>query len=349
MSRETTVNNMSFADAAKRNWYLSVKSPSPKQTLSVRFEDGKEYKYLGTGKVDVGDPVVIDYGGATSYKMGNVVKTEDGITIKRTHALKPLFTFSTDPDKTAIRKNAEYIVGMESVDDIKAYFVEEYYSYSTSNVGKFRPVDHLLSGVLNAISVVAFPELARDDALNLAKQFLSKEKAIPAFMFGPKYAKMFFGYSIVPFDEKIQDEVILTGFYPGWDSYLKSFDFQALADMAPNFETTWGEDKLTFCLYFDKGNSSLEKYMAKRKDFAEMTNELVFRSALSILIRGGFTNLLRAALSVEMPIKGFYQKLIEFAEEIGSTECSKLLKQTDYEHKVFEKVTVEKKVKAKDK
>lgn len=70
MSRETTVNNMSFADAAKLNWYLSVKSPSPKQTLSVRFEDGKEYKYLGTGKVNKGDPVLIDFGGGKQLHDG---------------------------------------------------------------------------------------------------------------------------------------------------------------------------------------------------------------------------------------------------------------------------------------
>ena len=64
MTREKTINSASFAEAAKKNWFLSVKSPSPKQTLSIRFEDGKEYKYLGTGKVNVGDPVLIDFGGA---------------------------------------------------------------------------------------------------------------------------------------------------------------------------------------------------------------------------------------------------------------------------------------------
>ena len=69
------------------------------------------------------------------------------------------------------------------------------------------------------------------------------------------------------------------------------------------------------------------------------TNELVFRSALSMLIRGGCVNLLKAALAVEMPIKGFYQKLIAFADEIGSTSCAVLLKSEDYEHKVFEKAS----------
>ena len=122
MSRETTVNNMSFADAAKLNWYLSVKSPSPKQTLSVRFEDGKEYKYLGTGKVNKGDPVLIDFGGASSYMMGNVSATESGITIKRTHALKPLFAFSTNPDKAELKANSKGVKDLVEVDDAAGCF-----------------------------------------------------------------------------------------------------------------------------------------------------------------------------------------------------------------------------------
>ncbi|MBQ1663183.1 MAG: hypothetical protein II057_01360, partial [Clostridia bacterium] len=104
MNATATVNASPFSESAKKNWYLSVKPASPKQTLSVKCANGKTYKYLGTGKVNVGDPVVIDFGGGTSYMMGNVTATENGITIKRTHALKPLFTFTTDPDKAAIKK-----------------------------------------------------------------------------------------------------------------------------------------------------------------------------------------------------------------------------------------------------
>ena len=149
MSRETTVNNMSFADAAKLNWYLSVKSPSPKQTLSVRFEDGKEYKYLGTGKVNKGDPVLIDFGGATSYMMGNVVATENGITIKRTHALKPLFAFSTDPGKSELKENSKGVKGLVEIGDVAGFFP------STYTEDEFRIVDFLVLGVLNAITVIA--------------------------------------------------------------------------------------------------------------------------------------------------------------------------------------------------
>ena len=151
MEIQRTVNANGIKDAGGKDWYLSVKPASPKQTLSVRFEDGKQYKYLGTGKVNVGDPVVIDFGGATSYMMGNVSAAEDGITIKRSHALKPLFTFSAGPDKTEIKKNAEGIRGLEEVKDVAGFFAD---TPGQMNEDRFRVVDYLVGGVLNAITVI---------------------------------------------------------------------------------------------------------------------------------------------------------------------------------------------------
>ena len=69
----------------------------------------------------------------------------------------------------------------------------------------------------------------------------------------------------------------------------------------------------------------LEKLINENKDFACFYNELIFRSALSLIIRGGFVNLLRAALGVHMPIGSFYEKLMAFSKEIGSTHCFELL------------------------
>ena len=54
MDREYTVNSMSFKDAANEKWYLSMKLASPKETLEVKFHDGKSYKFLGTGQVKRG-------------------------------------------------------------------------------------------------------------------------------------------------------------------------------------------------------------------------------------------------------------------------------------------------------
>ena len=337
MSRENTFNNRSFAETGKKKWYLSVKSPSPKQTLSVRFEDGKEYKYLGTGKINVGDPVIIDFGGATSYMMGNVAKTEDGITIKRTHALKPLFAFSTDPGKPELKENSKGVKDLVEVGDVAGFFPS---TFGAATEDEFRVVDFLALGVLNAITVIAYQELSTSDSIREAREFLAKEKPVPGIVFSKAFTDTYYGYYMSGLRHADSAEVSLTGMYPGWADDLLGCSFWASEEYKDlKIETDWNDNKTAYYLYFTNGSKKLAKYFTECAEFQAITNELVFRSALSVLIRGGCVNLLKAALSVEMPINGFYQKLIAFADEIGSTECSALLKNEDYEHKVFEKAS----------
>lgn len=335
MSRETTVNNITFKEAAKKNWFLSLKSPSPKQTLTVYFADGKEYKYLGTGRVSKGDPVLIDFGGASSYMMGNVVATENGITIKRTHALKPLFAFSTDPGKSELKENSKGVKGLVEIGDVAGCFSSNPYA-CTEN--EFRVVDFLVSSALNAITVIAYPELSTPDSIKEAREFLAKEKPVPGLVFSKPFTDAYYGYRAPGLRSADSSEVAFTGFYPGWDEELLGCAFWNSDEYKDlKIETEWDDRKMVYYLYFLNGSKKREKYFSTCEEFKTFTNELVFRSALSVLIRGGCVNLLKAALSVEMPIKGFYKKLIAFADEIGSTECSSLLKSVDYENKVFEK------------
>ena len=341
MRREETISALPFTESSVKNWYLSSKPASPKQTLSVRFQDGKQYKYLGTGKVNVGDPVLIDFGGATSYMMGNVVKAEKGILIDKEEALKPLFSFSTDPGKAEVKENAEGIKKLEEIDEVASFFDT---GAGASNEEKFRIIDYLITGVLNAITVIAFPKLSSDSTINEAKAFLAQEKPIPSIVFSKAFTDPYYGvwFDILRYADCA--EVAFTGHYPGWEndllncSFWESQEFKSL-----QLETEWNSKETAYYLYFKDGSRELEEYFSSCKEFMAITNELVMRSALSILIRGGFVNLLNAALSVEMPIKGFYQKLISFADEINSTECSKLLKSVDYENKTFPKIILEKK------
>ena len=341
MRRETTINSIPFAEAGKKNWFLSVKSASPKQTLSVCFADGKEYKYLGTGKVAEGNPVVIDYGGATSYMMGNVVKVEDGIKIKRDYALRPLFTFSTDPGKTEIRSN---VIGMQKLEEIEDVFNQFSQGENVDHSEEFRIVDFLILGVLNALTVIAYPDLSPAEKVVEAKAFLAEEKPIPGIVFGRAFTDKYYGEIFAECRYAEFSEVILTGHYPGWKEDLLSCGFWESEEFKNlEIDTDWNNEETAYFLYFYDGSNAMEKYFSECEEFRAITNELVFRSALSVLIRGGFTNLLKAALSVEMPIKSFYQKLIQFADEIGSTECGELLKSTDYENKTFEPLVIAKK------
>ena len=334
MDREKTINAKPFGETAGKKWYLSMRPASPKETLEVEFEDGKAYKFLGTGQVRVGDPVVIDYGGASSYKMGNVIRKEKGVTIKRTHALKPLFTFTTSPGKTEIKKNLAGIVEMNKPEDVSQFFDG---FYLDRNNDRFHVVDQLVGSVLNAISVVAFPDLAGDKAVIKAKMFLAEEKSVPGFVFGREFTGTYFAADS---DAPIQAETAetsFTGFYPGWKKDLLECEVWKAKELSDIYKD-WDERDQAYYLYYTKGTKALEDLFNNNADFRKMTSELVFRSALSILIRGGFKNLLEAALSVQMPISDFYDKLVEFARDIGSSECYEVLKNTDYKNKTFDKV-----------
>ena len=331
METTRTTTNIPFAEASEKNWFLSTKPVSPKQTISVAFENGKTYKYLGTSRVKTGDPVVIDWGGATSYHMGNVDSIEDGVTIKKAHALKTLFVFSTDPDRTEIKRNGQGMSCLEDVKDIESYF----------NLGqpnsedRFRIIDFLVTGVLNAITVVAFPALSKPETVKAAKEYLKIEKTVPSLMFTKEFTDHYYGEFWGGIKYAEQAEVALTGFYPGWMEQIKKckgLSASALKSLGIEVDIT----KDVYYMYFSEGSQKLEKYFSECDAFKQLANELVMRSALSVLIRGGFVNLLKAALSTQMPIKSFYHQLIAFADEIGSKECSALLKTEEYEKKAFD-------------
>ena len=334
MDAAKTKNANSFSQAAKEDWFLSSRPLRPRHTLSIKLNNGKTYKYLASCRAKPGDQALIDFGGASSYQMGNVESIEKGAAVKGNHALLPLFTFSTTPEKADIKENIEGVKDYESVEEARWYFDLETFEGATEH---FRVVDVLVQSVLNAVSVIAHPELATKDQINEAKAFLAKERPIPAIMFSKEFCNHYFNNrNNIYFLLAKCSETAFTGFYPGWKDDLKKCAFlndPKLEELGVRVDYSGGKgehDYVVYLYYAIEGSDELADYFSGNAEFKAFTNELVFRSALSILIRGGLVNLLKAALSVEMPIRSFYDKLIAFADEIGSTECAKLLKSVDY-------------------
>lgn len=77
------------------------------------------------------------------------------------------------------------------------------------------------------------------------------------------------------------------------------------------------------------GCDEIENLIEKSDELNEAYNKLVYFSALAIIIRGGFTNLLEGALSVVLPINDFYEEICSFAKEIGSQYCYELISNYD--------------------
>ena len=312
MKAEDTKTLISFEDASKKNWFLSYRKAAPQKALKIEFNDGRSYEYLSKVNCEVGDTAVIDFGGATSYSMGQVVNVEDNKTLKPAKAVRTLFIFSDEPTKKDLKNNAAD----------KA--IQKYDWMAEHRWKGCCIIDHFVKNVLDAITVIAFPELSGKAEITAAKKYLKTSFKLPAEFFAKDY------FSQLEFCEACGDgNFSFSGFYPGWleDFKSKSFFTADLGDEC-TFEDFVDEKNSQFNNYevvYSPYEKKLIKLLKSDPEMAETVNELVYRSALSILIRGGFVNLLKAALTVEMPIGGFYDKLVDFAKEIGSDYCYEVL------------------------
>ena len=92
-----------------------------------------------------------------------------------------------------------------------------------------------------------------------------------------------------------------------------------------------------FCIGKREGNyifgcadADFEKLVNEDQEYQKACNELIFRSALSILIRGDFANLLEAFLSAKPPISGFVSSLVDYARTCKAEKCLDILKEQGY-------------------
>ena len=110
------------------------------------------------------------------------------------------------------------------------------------------------------------------------------------------------------------------GCYPGWQDQFQSLSILTELDKYEDY-VSYG----TSAIAIYKGNEKIAALFREDKEFCDFYNELVYRSAISLLIRGGFVNLLKALLSAKPPIDGFIDKLCDFAKKLGSTYCLDVL------------------------
>ncbi len=310
MNAEETKSLIPYAEAAEKKWFLNHKPARPVKEVNVRFTNGKSYRYLSRTECTPNDVFTIDYGGATSCCMGQVEEVGRIEHLKPFSAMNPLFVFSTDPGKREIKRN----VSADKTIDPEIIIADHNYWGCCM-------VDRYIANILDSITVLAFSKFVDDEAIAEAEKYLKTKCFVPAELFSKNIQSML-DYSIA----YGTGNIVFSGYYPGWLEDFKSLGF-------------WNKDciKKTIDRTHEKYNCYIIEYHVKDEvtgdlfekdpEFLEAFNELVYRSALSILIRGGFVNLLEAALTAEMPIDAYYDKLIDYANEIGSTYCCKVLKE----------------------
>ncbi len=338
------------------NWYLS--SVGMKESLEVELLNGAVYKYRTRKQVAVGELVVIGRGYKTSGEMGRVKKILPLGSTKASHTALAYYSFKKNPSAEELKKNATGIVEYDSIEKI----VKKTSSYKTMDPGAFAYVDSTVDSILNAITVLAYPNLITAQMRKKAEDYLAVTRTVPGFLFGSGMKDIYiWTWSVTGSGPHplTCPQVLYTGYYPGWKEELKSLSvWKEVADLGKKALQKWSKSRIEEMedyLPLDDGESfeigtlrdgsyveirgcqmaQFEKLLNQDQKYNEFCNELIYRSALSILIRGNMANLLSAALSAQMPIIPFFDKLILYAETVEAKECLQILKESDYKNKVF--------------
>ena len=329
-------------DHSSKQWYLS--SVPMKASLEVQLSDGKRYKYRARRRVGIGDPVVIGRGAKTTGEMGTVTKIMDLSATKKSHTAEAMYSFCQTPSNEEIQKCADAIIDMGTFEKVSKKF--------TFSPGNFAYVDSMVEVLLNAASVLAYPEFATSTAKKKAIECLQTEKTVPGFLYGEGMQNPQYYYRGTLTDNNFKlfyidyPEVIFSGYYPGWDKKLFALSvWKKLKAAGSKIQKKMDKAEIA-CInihFYDEGtpnfavgkieghciigceHAELEKIIDDDSEYHKACNELIFRSALSILIQGDFANLLDAFLSAKPPVGEFADSLAAYAQELGSSECAAVL------------------------
>ena len=200
MNAEETKSLIPYAEAAEKKWFLNRKPAKPVKEVNVRFTNGKSYRYLSKVECTPDDVLTIDYGGATSYCMGQAEKVGGIEHLKPLSAIRTLFVFSTDPGKREIKRNVSAYKAMDS-----KKLITDYDSYAC------RIVDRYIAKVLDSITVLAFPEFVDDEAIAEAKKYLETKCFLPA--------------ELIRENQTRNLDIVFPRYYPGWLEDFKSLNF----------------------------------------------------------------------------------------------------------------------------
>ena len=317
MEKYMTTNYLGFDRAAKENWYLTLPPAEPVPKVKISLVDGQTYICKGRNTIQYGNVAVIWRGSNSSFEMGEVV--EVGVSGGGKGFLSNAqYVFASNPSQDEIKKMSDKIFDLQASDTVyKKFKLTKKLLAGNVNIPV---VDADIESVLFACCVLANESFSTASAVKKARTCLEKSKYLCPELLGtrinesmqkPYYPMIFLEFS---------------GYYPQWEAdFLKQ---PLCAAMENKRSIQLFENSFTY----EKGSKDLEKFIRDNKDFPQFYNELIFRSALSIIIRGGFVNLLDASLRVHMPIKNFYDKLIELAQEMGSTYCLAVLEEHKAEY-----------------
>lgn len=281
-----------------KKWYVSPYPNKKVGQIKLTLNNGKTYDYACRYPAAENNAAIVGYGYVfgtnTSYApesvntgcFGIVTGCFPSMAIKRNHAVEVDYLFGVDPDKKAISNCVKYL----TLD------VDQKYSFAlrfNTDLEHVRPITYYIRTILAAASVLSFPSFASEESLEMAKAAVLKKRAVEEKVANwetctQNHFDMDFYDTQVPYETK----VLLDG------KNVTSIDF-----LTKDYESVVNSDELT-----------------------EYINKYSHLGAISIMLRGGFKNLMEAYLSVEPPIADYADEICSRLDGIGNQETFDLLK-----------------------
>lgn len=264
----------------------------------------------------------------------------------------------SETTQTELRCGAKSIVGsgIKNVLSRMASIMEHHAEFYDRK-GKLTIVEDDILDVILCANIIAFSDQFEPEMVKMAKESLSKPRRLCTEIFDTKFTNMLRLIqsisidSVKPYDRK--QEVIYDALCT-WDNYAGDFVLShsgcVYDDSAKShsicFEGCYPEwedqfQSLSICdelykyseyavcsdkeIIIFEGSEKIAAMFREDKEFCDFYNELIYRSAISLLIRGGFVNLLKALLSAKPPIEKFIDELREFSFDVGSIYCTDVL------------------------
>lgn len=286
----SSVNTIS--DAAEKDWSLTGIFKKSVQQATVQLESGKEYRYACRWPFAEGDVAII----------GNTLMQNSSFIEQSSNSgLFGIITYA-EPKLTVKRSHAvelDYVfTGSPSKKNITdcAKYLESSQDFKTVQYEKFTenyfPLSFYIRRLLAAASIIAHQNLAAADAVNAAKKYITTPQDFDDMEIltpGPWYPGLDFTDTQINTDGKSLEE--LEGY--GIEAFYDTDDF--------------GEAEVD--------GKALNSYL----------NKYALMGAISIMVRGGFVNLLNAFLSAEPPIKGFYDEMIGYLGDTGNADALEII------------------------
>lgn len=291
-------------DAQSKNWFIAPIG-GKFQPLTLTLNNGKSYKYFSCYPAVEGGAGIIGYSfpescsstqaGASTGCFGIITDAAPAVAAKKSNALVLDYVFGTDPTKTDIKRCIKYI-GFGPDDYEKTLQFDR-------SIGLIRPITYYIRRILAAASIVANEKLCTPDDVDKAKAVIKEKKVLDAQMselsWGPPE-----DIAIDFSDIQVPDPDIETFF----------------DELGNNLGITgeWNEGQL------EEMSGVLEQVLNSEEIAAHVEKYSHF-GAISVMVRGGFKNLLEAYLSVDPPIDPFYGEICAKLKGIGSEETYRVL------------------------